>query len=127
DGIRDRNVTGVQTCALPISFSCITPSKSYDCSADSHECISELLCSGWNDSFYTQSEKAGSEDYGADGEHVPGHSDKRDRIRVEGAERFFHADLSAVHKVPETGDSSGGDPALPEAEPAFHDYRIYPG
>src|SRR5437868_11901086 len=25
DGIRDRNVTGVQTCALPISESCIEP------------------------------------------------------------------------------------------------------
>src|SRR5699024_11427128 len=28
DGIRDRNVTGVQTCALPISFHCSTSNKS---------------------------------------------------------------------------------------------------
>src|SRR5207249_7132113 len=27
DGIRDRNVTGVQTCALPISFSCSAHSR----------------------------------------------------------------------------------------------------
>src|SRR5699024_11662894 len=28
DGIRDRNVTGVQTCALPILYPCISPSCS---------------------------------------------------------------------------------------------------
>src|SRR5207249_8615715 len=29
DGIRDRNVTGVQTCALPISFACFL-TRAYD-------------------------------------------------------------------------------------------------
>ena len=46
---------------------------------------------------------------------------------MKGAERFFHAGLSAAYEIPKAGDFAGGNPSLPKIKPTFHDHRLSPG
>src|SRR5205823_10565667 len=45
DGIRDKLVTGVQTCALPISYSCRSPSGSSTTTGAGTGCSPSYWCS----------------------------------------------------------------------------------
>src|SRR5437667_7532412 len=52
DGIRDRDVTGVQTCALPISCAAVCPVNCFYTTADAVVLHSKDLCIGCGYCFY---------------------------------------------------------------------------
>src|SRR5207248_5360571 len=96
DGIRDRTVTGVQTCALPISIDACESTRPERHSSESRRpdrrhCTASCQCSGWRWSWRRSDTTACRAEYPAGDSWDPGNIEKtrseERRVGKEGRER----------------------------------------